>query len=43
MGIDQVSIHIGSSNFSKEVYDNIRLAVKYLPNVTIENTCMATS
>ncbi|PPD59177.1 hypothetical protein [Dehalogenimonas etheniformans] len=36
MGFDEVRIHPGASNFSKEVYDNMRLAVKHIPTVTVE-------
>ena len=33
---DEVRIHPGATNFSKKVYDNMRLAVKHIPTVTIE-------
>jgi hypothetical protein len=35
-GFDEVRIHSGATNFSNDVYDNMRLAVKYLPTVTVE-------
>jgi pyruvate formate-lyase activating enzyme-like uncharacterized protein len=35
-GFDEVRIHPGATNFSKEVYDNMRLAVKHIPTVTVE-------
>jgi len=35
-GFDEVRIHPGATNFSNDVYDNMRLAVKYLPTVTVE-------
>jgi len=37
LGFDEVRIHPGATNFSKEVYDNMRLAVKHIPTVTVEN------
>jgi pyruvate formate-lyase activating enzyme-like uncharacterized protein len=36
MGFDELRIHPAASNFSKEVYDNMRLAVKHIPTVTVE-------
>jgi len=36
MGFDEVRIHPGASNFSMEVYDNMRMAVKHIPTVTVE-------
>jgi pyruvate formate-lyase activating enzyme-like uncharacterized protein len=36
LGFDEVRIHPGATNFSKEVYDNMRLAVKHIPTVTVE-------
>jgi len=36
MGFDEVRIHPGASNFSSEVYDNMRLAVEHIPTVTVE-------
>jgi pyruvate formate-lyase activating enzyme-like uncharacterized protein len=36
MGFDEVRIHPGASNFSSDVYANIRLAVKHIPTVTVE-------
>jgi len=36
LGFDEVRIHPGATNFSNEVYDNMRLAVKYIPTVTVE-------
>ncbi len=36
LGFDEVRIHPGATNFSKEVYDNVRLAVKHIPVVTVE-------
>jgi pyruvate formate-lyase activating enzyme-like uncharacterized protein len=36
LGFDEVRIHPGATNFSKEVYDNMRLAVKDIPVVTVE-------
>ena len=35
-GFDEVRIHSGATNFSKAVYDNMRLAVKHIPTVTVE-------
>ncbi len=35
-GFDEVRIHQGATNFSAEVYDNMRLAVKHIPTVTVE-------
>ena len=35
-GFDEVRIHPGATNFSEEVYDNMRLAVKHIPTVTVE-------
>jgi len=35
-GFDEIRIHLGATNFSKEVYDNMRLAVEYIPIVTVE-------
>jgi pyruvate formate-lyase activating enzyme-like uncharacterized protein len=35
-GFDEVRVHLGATNFSKEVYDNITLAVKHIPTVTVE-------
>ncbi len=36
LGIDEVRIHLGATNFSQEVYDNLKLAVKHIPTVTVE-------
>jgi len=36
MGFDEVRIHPAASNFSSEVYDNMRLAVQHFPTVTVE-------
>jgi pyruvate formate-lyase activating enzyme-like uncharacterized protein len=36
MGFDEVRVHPGATNFSAEVYDNMRLAVKDIPVVTVE-------
>ena len=36
LGFDEVRIHPGATNFSREVYDNMRLAVKHIPTVTVE-------
>jgi pyruvate formate-lyase activating enzyme-like uncharacterized protein len=35
-GFDEVRIHPGATNFSKSVYENIKLAVKHIPTGTIE-------
>ena len=35
-GFDEVRIHPGATNFSKTVYDNMALAVKHIPTVTVE-------
>jgi pyruvate formate-lyase activating enzyme-like uncharacterized protein len=35
-GFDEVRIHLGATTFSPEVYENMRLAVKYIPTVTVE-------
>jgi pyruvate formate-lyase activating enzyme-like uncharacterized protein len=35
-GFDEIRIHPGATNFSLDVYDSMRLAVKYLPTVTVE-------
>ena len=35
-GFDEVRVHLGASGFSPEVYDNLRLAVKHIPVVTVE-------
>ena len=37
IGFDEVRIHPGATNFSKEVYDNMRIAVKHIPTVPVEN------
>ncbi len=36
LGFDEVRVHPGASNFSDQVYDNMSLAVKHLPTVTVE-------
>lgn len=36
LGFDEVRIHLGASNFSKEVYDHMRLAVEHIPTITVE-------
>jgi pyruvate formate-lyase activating enzyme-like uncharacterized protein len=36
LGFDEVRVHPGAADFSSEVYDNMRLAVKYIPTVTAE-------
>jgi pyruvate formate-lyase activating enzyme-like uncharacterized protein len=33
---DEVRVHLGATNFSQAVYDNLRLAVKHIPTVTVE-------
>jgi pyruvate formate-lyase activating enzyme-like uncharacterized protein len=35
-GFDEVRVHLGATNFSNAVYDNLRLAVKHIPTVTVE-------
>lgn len=35
-GFDEVRVHPGASNFSTEVYNNLRIAVKHIPTVTVE-------
>ena len=35
-GFDEVRVHLGATNFSNNVYDNLRLAVKHIPTVTVE-------
>ena len=35
-GFDEVRVHLGATNFSKAVYDNLRLAVEHIPTVTVE-------
>jgi len=35
-GFDEVRIHPGATNFSSDIYDHMRLAVKYIPTVTVE-------
>ncbi|MFC1846390.1 hypothetical protein ACFLYM_03110 [Chloroflexota bacterium] len=35
-GFDEIRIHPGATNFSTEVYDNMKLAVKHIPTVTVE-------
>jgi pyruvate formate-lyase activating enzyme-like uncharacterized protein len=35
-GFDEVRVHLGATNFSSSVYDNLRLAVKHIPTVTVE-------
>ena len=36
MGFDEVRIHPGATGFSSGVYENMRLAVKNIPTVTVE-------
>jgi len=36
IGIDEIRVHPSASNFSQEVYNNIKLAVQHIPTVTIE-------
>ena len=36
IGFDEVRIHPAATNFSREVYDNMRQAVKHIPTVTVE-------
>lgn len=36
MGFDEVRIHPGATGFSSDIYENMRLAVKHLPTVTVE-------
>ena len=36
LGFDEVRIHPGATNFSQEVYENMKLAVKHIPTVTVE-------
>jgi pyruvate formate-lyase activating enzyme-like uncharacterized protein len=35
-GFDEVRVHLGATNFSNAVYENLRLAVKHIPAVTVE-------
>ncbi len=35
-GFDEVRVHPGATNFSSEVYENLRLSVKHIPTVTVE-------
>jgi len=35
-GFDEVRVHLGATNFSNTVYNNLRLAVKHIPTVTVE-------
>jgi pyruvate formate-lyase activating enzyme-like uncharacterized protein len=35
-GFDEVRVHLGATNFSAEVYNNLKRAVKLIPVVTIE-------
>jgi len=35
-GFDEVRVHLGATDFSSSVYDNLTLAVKYIPTVTVE-------
>ncbi len=35
-GFDEVRVHLGATNFSKAVYDNLKLAVKHIPTITVE-------
>jgi pyruvate formate-lyase activating enzyme-like uncharacterized protein len=35
-GFDEVRVHLGATNFSDTVYNNLRLAVKHIPTVTVE-------
>jgi len=35
-GFDEVRVHLGATNFSNTVYDNLTLAVKHITTVTIE-------
>lgn len=35
-GFDEVRVHLGATNFSNAVYENMRLAVKHIPTVTVE-------
>jgi pyruvate formate-lyase activating enzyme-like uncharacterized protein len=35
-GFDEVRVHLGATNFSDAVYDNLGLAVKHIPTVTVE-------
>jgi pyruvate formate-lyase activating enzyme-like uncharacterized protein len=36
LGFDEIRFHLGASNFSKEVYNNLNKAVHYLKVVTVE-------
>jgi pyruvate formate-lyase activating enzyme-like uncharacterized protein len=36
LGFDEIRFHLGASNFSKEVYSNLKKAVHYLKVVTVE-------
>lgn len=36
LGFDEIRFHLGASNFSKEVYNNLKKAVHYLKVVTVE-------
>ncbi len=33
---DEIRVHLGATNFSREVYDNLRSAVKHIPTITVE-------
>jgi len=35
-GFDEVRVHLGATNFSKAVYDNLRPTVEHIPTVTVE-------
>jgi uncharacterized protein len=36
LGFDEIRFHLGASNFSKAVYNNLKKAVRYLKVVTVE-------
>jgi pyruvate formate-lyase activating enzyme-like uncharacterized protein len=36
LGCDEIRVHPGATNFSSEIYNNMRLAVKHLPIITVE-------
>ncbi len=36
MGLDEIRVHPGANDFSDEIYENMRLATKHIPTVTVE-------
>lgn len=36
LGLDEIRVNVTADNFSEEVYDNMRIAVKHIPIVTVE-------